>query len=537
MRKPLLLALSLLGLFDSAYLWWVYTSPTRPIVCMGTGCDVVRASRYATVWGVSLPFYGVVMYATLAALIFAHPLLSRRLEHLARTAVAGIAGTGFLVSLYLTGLEAFVLDAWCAWCVVSALAITLISILACFELVRPAPLTDAARALEIMRRHFAVLVAALLVGVPAFILLMRSGTLPPILPVSAETLSERLVHPHSHFTGNPQATLTVVEFGDFQCAACSSAEDAAREIRKNFGNQIRFVFRHFPLARVHPQAEKAAEASECAAEQGKFWEVAEKFFQGQADLSDPALARYVRELGLDPEGFRRCLSSGAAAARVRRDAEDGRALGVRVTPTFFVGQRMIEGPLEYRQFADLVTQELARTGALAARSGEPPARQPDARSNSAGRVPVANPKSSPAGSLGSTPGGAFSRFQTSATACSEEEAARQQPTLIRTLEARRLLEAAPNALFVDVRGSSDFKSGRIPGAINLPVNEIEQRSGRLPKDRNIVLYESGLSPGDVCASSRAAGRVLLTNGFSRERVKVYQDGLAGWEKAGLSIER
>lgn len=537
MRKPLLLALSLLGLFDSAYLWWVYTSPTRPIVCMGTGCDVVRASRYATVWGVSLPFYAVVMYVTLAALVFAQPLLSRQLEHLARMAVAGIAGTGFLVSLFLTGIEAFVLNAWCAWCVVSALAITLISILACFDLVRPAPSADAAPALEMMRRHFAVLVAALLVGVPAFILFMRSGTLPPIQPVSAETLSERLVRPDSHFTGNPQAALTVVEFGDFQCTVCASAEGAARAIRKKFGNQVRFVFRHFPLARVHPQAEKAAEASECAGEQGKFWEAAGKFFAGQSDLSEAALARYARELGLDPERFGRCLSSSAAAARVRRDAEDGRALGVRVTPTFFVGQRMIEGPLEYPQFAVLVTQELARTGALAARSGEPPARQPDARSNIAGRVPVANPKSSPPGLLGNTPGGAFSRFQTSATACSEEEAAKQQPSLIRTPEARQLFEGAPTVLFVDVRPPGDFKTGRIPGAINVPVNEIEQRSRRLPKDRNIVLYESGRSPGDVCASSRAAGRVLLANGFSRERVKVYQDGLAGWEKAGLSVER
>jgi rhodanese-related sulfurtransferase len=66
---------------------------------------------------------------------------------------------------------------------------------------------------------------------------------------------------------------------------------------------------------------------------------------------------------------------------------------------------------------------------------------------------------------------------------------------------------------------------------------MEKRGSNLPKDRSIVLYESGRSPGDVCAASRAAGRVLLRNGFSAERVRVYQDGLAGWEKAGLPVER
>ncbi len=79
--------------------------------------------------------------------------------------------------------------------------------------------------------------------------------------------------------------------------------------------------------------------------------------------------------------------------------------------------------------------------------------------------------------------------------------------------------------------------GRIHGAVNLPIEEIDKRSGQLPKDRTIVLYESGTAPGDVCASGRAVGRYLLAHGYAPERVKVYQDGLAVWEKEGLPVNR
>src|SRR5713226_1137965 len=138
MRKLLLFALSLVGLFDSLYLWWVYTSPTHPMVCLGTGCDVVRASSYANFAGHPLPSYGTGMYAALAALILAEVLVSGNVERGLRFAVAGLAGAGFLFSLYLTAIEAVVLHAWCAWCVVSALTVTLILSLAILDLVRPA---------------------------------------------------------------------------------------------------------------------------------------------------------------------------------------------------------------------------------------------------------------------------------------------------------------------------------------------------------------------------------------------------------------
>lgn len=178
MRKTLLFALSLVGLFDSLYLWWVYTSPSRPMVCLGTGCDTVRASPFAYPFGLPMPVFGVAMYTALALLVFSWPALEGVLSHLARFAVAGISGLGFLFSLYLTGVEAFVLHAWCFWCVVSATAVTIIFGLAVADIVRPIPSPDPAAALGMTRRFLATLGVWLVAGAPAFVLLARSGTPP-----------------------------------------------------------------------------------------------------------------------------------------------------------------------------------------------------------------------------------------------------------------------------------------------------------------------------------------------------------------------
>jgi rhodanese-related sulfurtransferase/predicted DsbA family dithiol-disulfide isomerase len=340
--------------------------------------------------------------------------------------------------------------------------------------------------------------------------------------------------------------VTIIEFADFECPVCVRAQAAVQEIRARYGERIRLVFRQFPLNQIHPWAEKAAEASECAAEQGKFWEAVEKFYTWQNDLSEDALRRYAGELGLNQNRFNQCLASGSMAGRVRRDMDDGRALGVRATPTFFIGQQRIEGPLSVAQFSQLVDQELASAGAAMAKAPEPAANtsppirraQPATPRARTSPAPTAsNPSSASAGLPSLNSGGIFAKFQAPSTACSEEEATKQQPTLIGTNEVRQLLASGTKPLFVDVRLPKDFSRGRIPGAINLPVDDLEQRWSSLPKDKTIVLYESGQSSGEICAASRAAGRILLAHGFPSERVEVYQDGLAGWEKAGLKVER
>jgi protein-disulfide isomerase/rhodanese-related sulfurtransferase len=546
MRKSLLLALSLLGLFDSSYLLWVYTSPSSPMICLGggTGCDTVRFSSYSFLFGVPLPALGILMYVTLALLVIVECLVAARLAKLIRWALTGISGAGFLFSLYLSGLEAFVLHAWCTWCMISAGSVALIFALAISVTVRAEPPPARQAALALARGYFAIFVAAVVMGIPAFYSLVRSHALPPAPTASPESLLERLVRPDSHAVGNPQAPVTVVEFADFQCVPCGYAEPTVHKIRAHYRNQIRFVFRHFPLPSIHPQAQEAAEASECAAEQGKFWEAAEKFYQDQADLSELALDRYAAELGLDTKRFSQCLESKTMAARVRRDLEDARALGLRATPTFFIGRRMVEGSLDYASFAQIVEEELALHGTVvaqaAAASGNPsttnePPSQPRKKLTSVA-PPAANGSVETGGGSTSLGGGLFTQFHTSALSCSEEEAAAEQLPLIRTAEARQFLEAGTKALFVDVRSASEFGAGHIPHAINVPANEIEPRSSTLPKDK-IIIYESGENPGDVCGLSRNVARYLLTHGFPPEHVKVYYDGLAGWEKAGLPVER
>ena len=478
------------------------------------------------------------MYATLALLYIFAPLVGGHMARRGRLAAAGISGLGFLFSLYLSGIEAFVLHAWCAWCVISALAVTTIFALAAWDVMHPQSDPEPPVGRQLVRQNLTVCLAAIVAGIPGFLYVSRHATPPPAPPATTVALTERLVRPDNHVAGNPQASVTVVEFGDFQCPACGMAEGVAHEIRRKYASQVRFVFRQFPLERIHTNALKAAEASECAADQGKFWEMVEKLYGGDRDLSNEALVRYARELSLDGKQYEHCLESGATTARIRRDVEDGRALGVRATPTFFVGNQRFEGPLRMDQFEELLQGELGRTGAKVASARTPPLQPPEVIQDP--EPPVAqhqagDPALSSGGLLGG--GGLFAQFQSSATTCSEEEALKEQPTLIRTPEARRDFEKGPATLFVDVRPREEFEAGRIRGAINIPVDEVEKRWEHLPKDRDIILYESGRSPGDVCASGRAAGRVFLAHGHAREKVKVYQDGLAGWEAAGLPVDR
>lgn len=573
MRKSIMLALSLLGLFDSLYLLYTYTSPARPMVCIGTGCDAVRASAYSTLWGVSVPVFGVLGYTVLAIVIIAESLLSASLARWARRAFLVMTGSGFLFSLYLEYLQGFVIHAYCAWCVTSGVVMTALFVLAIVNVDYAGPKPAPAAQFTRVRSLFAVCAAGVLVGVPAFYLLARHQLAPPAPQATAANLSEQLLRPGSFEAGNPQAPLTVVEFGDFECPVCGRGEAAASEIRAQYARHIRFVFRQFPLERIHPYAEKAAEASECAGEQGKFWEMVEKIYSRQFDLSIEGLERDAAELGMDQPRFNQCLATGAMAGRVRRDAEDGRALGVRATPTFFIGQQRVEGVLTSAQFSDLVVGQLANLGVNTAGKIGPsataattPARKPTTNpvatrnllkesaattqpiltTRKASAVPGPGSTTFPgvvpaglvAGLQAATPGGlALGGLQTTGGACSEADAARKQPTLIDTQDLRQLLTNNARPLFVDVRPARDYAAERILGAINLPADEIDRRWTTLPKDRTIVLYESGQSSGDICAASRSVGRTLLEHGFPFSKIKVYQDGLLGWERAETGFDR
>lgn len=149
-----------------------------------------------------------------------------------------------------------------------------------------------------------------------------------------------------HVDGPNRAELELVMYGDFQCPYCTAAYPIVRRIRDQLAGRLLFAFRHFPLREIHPDAERAAEASEAAAAQGAFWEMHDKMYESRGALAREDLMGYATELGLDGDRFTSELDSGAHASRVQRDVDSGRASGVNGTPTFFVGGRQHTGSFD-----------------------------------------------------------------------------------------------------------------------------------------------------------------------------------------------
>jgi Na+/H+ antiporter NhaA len=139
-----------------------------------------------------------------------------------------------------------------------------------------------------------------------------------------------------HIRGLDDAPVTLVEYGDFECPYCGRAEPVVRQLLKDFGGDLRYVFRHLPLADVHPHAQLAAEAAEAADEQGAFWQMHDLLFEHQDDLEPKQLVSYAEQLGLDVDQFTEQLRRHEYAGRVAADVDDADLSGVSGTPTFFV---------------------------------------------------------------------------------------------------------------------------------------------------------------------------------------------------------
>lgn len=159
---------------------------------------------------------------------------------------------------------------------------------------------------------------------------------------------DRLVRGGEPMRGPASAPVTVVMFCDFQCPQCAEAKPVVDRLSSAYPSQVRLLYRHFPIERVHADAGRAAEASMCAQEQGRFWDMYTSMLANQRELDLSGLIRQAGDLGLDNRTFARCLESGRHRADWRRDQTDGLALGVSATPTFFVNGTLIEGaaPLE-----------------------------------------------------------------------------------------------------------------------------------------------------------------------------------------------
>jgi protein-disulfide isomerase len=134
--------------------------------------------------------------------------------------------------------------------------------------------------------------------------------------------------------------VTLVEYGDYECEHCLAAYAIANAVQEHFGKDLQFVFRHFPLAEVHPHAEAAAEAAEFAAAHGRFWDMHDGLYRHQDRLGEPLLFELARSLALPESELRKVLDSSEYAAKIRADFRGGVRSGVNGTPTFFInGQR------------------------------------------------------------------------------------------------------------------------------------------------------------------------------------------------------
>jgi len=157
------------------------------------------------------------------------------------------------------------------------------------------------------------------------------------------------------------APITIVEFSDFQCPFCSKAEPVVDEVMKKYGDKVHLVFRDYPLS-FHQNAETAAMASECAKEQGKYWEMHAAMFGNQSKLAPADLVETSGNLGMDKDKFKSCLDSGKYRNEVQHDFQDGAKYGVSGTPTFFINGIMIVGARGADSFSEIIDRELDRSG-------------------------------------------------------------------------------------------------------------------------------------------------------------------------------
>ena len=166
-----------------------------------------------------------------------------------------------------------------------------------------------------------------------------------------------------HVRGPSTAPVTMVEYGDFECPYCGQAHTVIEALRERLGPRMRFVFRHFPLATVHPHAERAAEAAEAAGAQGRFWEMHDMLYENQEALDDEDLVEYAAALGLDPSRLLGELDGHAHAARVHEDFLSGARSGVNGTPTFFINGQRHDGAYDFDSLLEAIEESIgAKSG-------------------------------------------------------------------------------------------------------------------------------------------------------------------------------
>jgi protein-disulfide isomerase len=164
-----------------------------------------------------------------------------------------------------------------------------------------------------------------------------------------------------HVKGTPESRVTLIEYADYQCPYCGEAYWALKRLHERYGDDLRLVFRNFPLTQIHPMAEPAAEAAEFAGENDRFWEMHDAIFENQQRLSTAMLVEVGEGLSLDPAALREAIETRRFHPKIHGDFMTGIRSGVNATPTFFINGLRLDGGVEDLDSA--IYEALARRAA------------------------------------------------------------------------------------------------------------------------------------------------------------------------------
>jgi len=182
---------------------------------------------------------------------------------------------------------------------------------------------------------------------------------PPTNEPTAQTV--RSIGKDDHILGDIKAPVQIIIYDDFECPFCLRHEDTLKQVRDAYGDDVVMAYRHFPLS-FHESAQKAAEASECAADQGRFWEMHDQIYtdQGNGTMGVDQFKKDAKNLGLNTSKFNDCLDSGKYVEEVNKDLSDGVTFGVQGTPGNFINGQAISGAVPFAQFKAIIDATLAQ---------------------------------------------------------------------------------------------------------------------------------------------------------------------------------
>jgi len=355
----LMLWTTLVGLFASTYLAITYLTGA-PIVCgIVSGCELVRASSWATSFGIPRPILGLVFYGAILAALLVRTYRPRYKVELWKSVTLLATFFGFIESGFLTLVQTFEIRAFCLWCLLSALCATVLFALSFFEGDDHLPSNLILRELKVF---FLSIASAVIVGGLGMWLLLANhvgGGLPSLVPGgSSGSLMDEILPADLPYEGPATSTVTIVEYLDLQCPGCKAFYPIMKQIRQDYAGRIKFAERIFILPELHAQSKGAGIAVECARRQGKYFEFIDAALLNQENLTRDDLVRYAKSLHLDEQQFDACLDDPTAAERVVNDRKSGEALGVNSTPTIFFNDQVLGGIPTYAQFKKLIDDEL-----------------------------------------------------------------------------------------------------------------------------------------------------------------------------------